>query len=76
MNFVFQMTEIVLPGLVERQRGLIVNISSASVFLPMATIYGATKSFVHYFSEALSFDYENHGILIQVSSVRFDVQRR
>ena len=63
------MTQIVLPGMVRRRRGLIVNVSSAIAKLPAATLasYGASKSFVDYFSTALSYEYEDKGITIQVS---------
>ena len=61
-----QMTEIVLPGMVERNRGLIVNVSSASAVRPMIPLYGATKSFVNYFTQALHQEYQHKGVTIQV----------
>jgi len=55
--------------MVRKKRGIIVNLSSASCILPICTFqtYGATKSFVDYFSQALSYEYEDKGIIIQVS---------
>ena len=63
------MHQVVLPSLVRKKKGIIVNLSSASCILPISTlqIYGATKSFVDYFSQALSYEYEDKGIIIQVS---------
>ena len=61
------MTEIVLPGMVERGRGLIVNMSSSVAGRPMFTMYGAAKAFVDYFSQSLSYEYEDKGITIQVT---------
>ena len=60
------MHEIVLPGMVKRKRGLILNISSTTALQPMFCVYGATKAFVDYFSEAVSYEYEDKGITIQV----------
>ena len=60
------MTEIVLPGMVARRRGLIINISSMTAVKILSNIYGATKAFVHYFSQSLSYEYEEAGVLIRV----------
>ena len=62
------MTQLVLPGMVKRKRGLIINVSSGIAKLPAATLatYGASKAFVDYFSQAISYEYENEGITIQV----------
>ena len=60
------MTEIVLPGMVERRRGLVINVSSQIAIRPALSIYGSTKAFMDYFSQALSYEYENKGIVIQV----------
>ena len=61
-----QMTEIVLPEMLKRRRGLIVNISSAAAFAPLSAMYGASKSFVHHFSQTLAHEYKNSGVIIQV----------
>ena len=47
-----RMTHIVLPLMMERQKGIIINIGSISgaFSTPLATIYGATKAFVDKFS--------------------------
>ena len=61
------MTEIVLPGMVNRRRGLIINVSSQSAIRPlMLSIYGSTKAFMDYFTRTLSLEYESKGITIQV----------
>ena len=63
-----QMTQIVLPGMVERKRGLILNLSAFTILQPIGkfAITNATKSFVDLFSRALSYEYESEGITIQV----------
>lgn len=64
-----QMHEIVLPKMVEKKKGVIINLSSGSKIKPFAFIsmYGASKAFIDYFSQALSYEYEDKGIIIQVS---------
>ncbi|XP_013796694.2 inactive hydroxysteroid dehydrogenase-like protein 1 [Apteryx mantelli] len=61
------MVHIVLPGMVEKKKGAIVNVSSASCCqpTPMLTIYGASKSYLDYFSRALHYEYASKGIFIQ-----------
>ena len=61
------MTHAILPGMVERARGLIINVSSTAAVRPMLSIYGSSKAFVDYFSQALHNEYEDKGITIQVA---------
>ncbi len=51
-------TRAVLPGMVSRARGHVVNIGSvaASYPYPGGNVYGATKAFVHQFSQNLKAD--------------------
>lgn len=53
---VCKMTQLVLPGMVERSKGAILNISSGSGMfpVPLLTIYSATKTFVDFFSLSAS----------------------
>jgi 17beta-estradiol 17-dehydrogenase / very-long-chain 3-oxoacyl-CoA reductase len=61
------MCSIILPQMVQRKRGLIINVSSILSYYPAATytIYSASKAFVRKFSEDLAAEYESHGIIIQ-----------
>ncbi|KAM8983607.1 inactive hydroxysteroid dehydrogenase-like protein 1 isoform 2-T4 [Ara ararauna] len=61
------MTHIVLPGMVEKKKGAIVNVSSASCCqpTPMLTIYGASKTYLDYFSRALHYECASKGIFVQ-----------
>lgn len=64
---VCKMTRLVLPGMVERSKGTILNISSASGMrpTPLLTIYSATKAFVDFFSLCLHEEYRSKGIFVQ-----------
>uniref|UniRef100_UPI00398F633B inactive hydroxysteroid dehydrogenase-like protein 1 n=1 Tax=Pristiophorus japonicus TaxID=55135 RepID=UPI00398F633B len=58
---------IVLPGMVQRKKGAIVNISSGSCCkpTPQMTIYSSTKTYLDHFSRALHYEYASKGIFVQ-----------
>jgi 3-hydroxy acid dehydrogenase/malonic semialdehyde reductase len=62
------LTRLLLPGMVERGRGHVVNIGSvaASYPYPGGNVYGATKAFVHQFSENLKADLAGTGVRVTV----------
>ncbi|KAM9332849.1 hydroxysteroid (20-beta) dehydrogenase 2 isoform 2-T2 [Pholidichthys leucotaenia] len=62
-----QMTRLVLPQMVERGTGLIINISSILGLRPqpLLSLYSATKNFVAHFSECLHAEYKSNGITVQ-----------
>ncbi|XP_056425651.1 very-long-chain 3-oxoacyl-CoA reductase-B-like [Hyla sarda] len=62
-----QMTKIVLSKMIQRKKGLIINISSeiGSHPFPMMTMYSSTKVFLDYFSRALNTEYKSKGITVQ-----------
>jgi uncharacterized protein len=64
---IVELTHAVLPGMISRRSGTIINVSSLGAFIPGFTrsIYVGTKSFVHYFSEALSTEISRFGIRVQ-----------
>jgi len=64
---VCQMTRLVLPRMVERSKGVIMNISSASGMypVPLLTVYSATKAFVDFFSRGVHTEYKAKGIIVQ-----------
>lgn len=58
------LTSVFLPGMVERDRGGVINIASTAAFQPvpyMAT-YGGTKAFVRSFSEAIHSELAGTGV--------------
>jgi len=61
------MTDITLPGMLERKRGAIINVSSASSLVsePLYAVYSATKAFVNNYSVALHFENKERGVHVQ-----------
>ena len=62
-------TRAILPGMVERHRGHVINLGSIAGTYPYpgGNVYGATKAFVHQFSLDLRSDL--HGTGVRVTSV-------
>ncbi len=58
----------VLPGMVRRGAGTIINISSESAFItiPRNSVYSGGKAFLKSFSEGLHLDLMNTGVKVQV----------
>lgn len=61
-----ELTRGLLPGMLERDRGVIINVSSVAAFqpLPALAIYSATKSYVLSFTEALWGETEKTGVRV------------
>jgi short-subunit dehydrogenase len=61
-----QLTQALLPGMVERGRGAILNVSSTASFLPIPSfaVYAATKAYVTSFSEALRAELTAKGVAV------------
>ncbi|MFD0268296.1 SDR family NAD(P)-dependent oxidoreductase [Streptomyces sp. NPDC127106] len=58
-----RLTHALLPGLRERRRGAVLNVSSVAGLLPTGT-YGAAKAWVTAFSESLRVDMEPYGVRV------------
>ncbi|HVK23234.1 MAG TPA: SDR family oxidoreductase [Actinokineospora sp.] len=63
---VVDLTARLLPGMVERGQGTVVNVASGAAFQPMPhlAVYGATKAFVLSFSEALWAEVKPKGVRV------------
>lgn len=63
---VVHLTRAVLPGMVERGRGHVVNLGSIAATYPYpgGNVYGATKAFVHQFSLNLRSDLHGTGVRV------------
>ncbi|CAH2105086.1 unnamed protein product [Euphydryas editha] len=70
---VTSMTRMVLPGMVARGQGAIINVSSGSELqpLPLMAVYAATKVYVRNFTFAIREEYGSKGIHIQHLSPLF-----
>lgn len=71
------LSRIVAPGMIERGRGAIVNISSGSELQPMAymNIYGASKAYVRHFTLSIERELAPHGVIVQLVSPMFLVTK-
>ena len=67
MLSVVKMTEIVLPKMVAKKKGLILNVSSGSGLrpVPLLALYAASKQFVDSFSRAVSVECRSKGVTVQ-----------
>ena len=56
-----------LPGMVQRGKGGIINVSSVAAFLPSAGnhTYGATKGYLNFFTRSLRDELEGTGVRVQ-----------
>lgn len=70
ISSVTHMCRIVMPNMVERRKGVVINISSisASISSPLLTVYAASKAYIEKFSEDLSTEYADMGIIVQCIS--------
>uniref|UniRef100_A0A8C4QLR4 Uncharacterized protein n=1 Tax=Eptatretus burgeri TaxID=7764 RepID=A0A8C4QLR4_EPTBU len=69
---VVKMTQLVLPGMLERSRGIIINITSATALFPCAllSLYSASKAYIDFFSCALDIEYRSRGIIVQCNPTK------
>ena len=63
---VVDLTRLLLPAMVERKSGVIINVASTAGFFPLQTqaVYGATKAFVLSWSEALWAENRERGVKV------------
>ena len=62
---VAELTHRLVPGMIERGYGRIINVASLAGLVPAPaghTLYGASKAFLVKFSEALAHEVERHGV--------------
>ena len=60
------LTRLLLPGMIARRRGRILNVSSTAAFQPgpLMAVYYATKAYVQSFSEAIANELEGTGVTV------------
>lgn len=59
-----ELTYLFLPQMLQQKKGIVINLASTAAFqpLPYIAVYGASKTFVLNFTEALSGEYAGQGI--------------
>ncbi len=64
-----ELTRLLLPAMIERKSGRVLNIGSTAGFVPgpFMAMYYASKAFVNSFTEALSFELNGTGVTATVS---------
>lgn len=60
---VMRLTHAALPGMIERRRGIVINVSSIASWLTGGT-YSAAKAWVTVFSESLSVELQGSGVRV------------
>ncbi|KAF6157555.1 hypothetical protein GIB67_004493 [Kingdonia uniflora] len=64
-----KVTHAVLPGMIKRKKGAIVNIGSGAAIVipsdPLYAVYAATKAYIDQFSRCLYVEYKGKGIDVQ-----------
>ena len=61
-----QLTKLLLPGMLQRRSGRILNVASTAAFQPgpLTAVYSATKAYVLSFSEALANEVRGSGVWV------------
>ncbi|XP_005090375.1 very-long-chain 3-oxoacyl-CoA reductase [Aplysia californica] len=74
---VAMMTEIVLPAMVAKKRGYVINIGSSAGFkpAPLLALYSGTKGYVEMFTRSLYHEYIGRGVTFQYVAPYFVVSK-
>eukprot|EP01132_Coremiostelium_polycephalum_P002045 gene2045-2517_t len=61
------LSKLVIPSMVQRKKGAIINLSSISALtpIPFLSVYSGTKAFVERFTISLNLEYGSKGIFVQ-----------
>lgn len=67
VDSVAYLTHMILPDMLQKRRGLIVNVASISGrrAVPLLSLYSGTKGFVDLFSRSLAAECKKRGVLVQ-----------
>jgi len=63
-----KITYTILPGMIRKAAGIIINVSSSGAFLPSpkTAVYSGTKAYLRAFTECLHYELEGSGVQVQV----------
>jgi len=64
-----KMTKIVVPQLLEKKKGVIINVGSAAGLVPVGdplySVYSGTKAYVDFFSKSLNLELKRKGVIVE-----------
>lgn len=77
VDSVMAMTHLLLPPMLERKKGFVINVSSAASLAPQELYvgYGAVKSYVNNFTYNMNLEYNRKGIYFQVQTPLYVVSK-
>ncbi|KIK24626.1 hypothetical protein PISMIDRAFT_23105 [Pisolithus microcarpus 441] len=77
INGMIRVTRAILPGMIHRKRGLILNVGSfaGQVPSPMLATYSGTKAFMSTFTSALAEEVWKHNVVVQHLNTYFVVSK-
>ena len=75
VNAALRLIHASLPGMISREEGIIINVSSLGAWTPgpINGIYGGTKAFLNIFTESLHTEVRKYGIKVQALCPGFTV---
>lgn len=74
-NATLKVTKIVLPGMISRKRGLILNVGSFAALIPspLLAVYSGSKAFLSTWSQALGSELKGTGVHVELLNAYFVV---
>ncbi|TEB37438.1 3-ketoacyl-CoA reductase, partial [Coprinellus micaceus] len=77
VNATIKVTYAILPGMVQRKRGVIFNVGSFAGYVasPMLAVYSGTKAFLSKFSDALGEEVKKDGVVVEHLNTYFVVSK-
>ncbi|KAK7045687.1 hypothetical protein VNI00_007520 [Paramarasmius palmivorus] len=77
VNATVRVTHAILPGMIQKKRGLILNVGSFAGYVasPMLATYSGTKAFLSMFTDALGEEVKQHGIVVEHLNTYFVVSK-
>lgn len=75
-NATLKVTKLVIPGMVQRKRGLILTVGSFASLIPspLLAVYSGSKAFLSTWSQALGSELEGSGVTVELLNTYFVVR--
>ncbi|GAA6001632.1 hypothetical protein JCM10207_002240 [Rhodosporidiobolus poonsookiae] len=77
INATLKVTKLVVPGMISRKRGLILNVGSFSALIPspLLAVYSGSKAFLSTWSQALGSELKGTGVEVELLNTYFVVSK-